>query len=202
MPEHALFRALEWPPVYRFAQAVLAPGAHSLLTRELRSVADRLHSGGPILDVGCGPTTWLSGIGLHPIGLDLSFEYSSSLLAGGSPAVTGSATDLPFADEALNCVWSIGLLHHLPDDAARTAIREMMRVTRPGGSITIFDGILPRLTARPFIWAMRRLDRGRFMRTQSHLESLLDPGLSWSCRRVNYSLIGHEGVFCVAHTRG
>jgi SAM-dependent methyltransferase len=198
MAELALFRALDWPPLYRITQAVLAPGARHRLESYLRDLSEDLGCTGPSLDVGCGPRSWLTAVGLRPIGLDLAYPYASTLRKGGTPAVTGSATDLPFEDASIGSVWSIGVLHHLNDDMARAAVREMVRVARPGGAIVIFDGVLPTLHARPVVWLLRKLDRGRYMRTQSRLQSLLNHELPWSCKRLNYSFIGHEGVLCVA----
>ena len=61
----------------------------------------------------------------------------------GDLAVAGSAVALPFSNASFNGVGSFGLLHHLPDDAARQAVTEMFRVCRSSGYIATFDAVLP-----------------------------------------------------------
>ena len=52
---------------------------------------------------------------------------------------------LPFPDESLDAVFANMYLHHTPDPLA--AIREMVRVLRPGGRLVITD-----MDAHPYAW--------------------------------------------------
>ncbi len=71
----------------------------------------------------------------------------------------------------------------------------MQRVTRAGGCTVIFDAVLPRAAwRRPVAALIRRLDRGRWMRTESALTALLAPLGEWECERLTYSLTGLEGL--------
>jgi SAM-dependent methyltransferase len=173
--------------LYRLLQALLAPGAS-------RSIAGRIQRRqGRALDVGCGPDSRLRLVGMKPFGVDIAPDRARAF----GPAVVASATALPFADGVFESVWSFGLLHHLPDDGARAAIREMRRVTRAGGATVIFDGVLPRRPwSRPFAWLLRRLDRGRWMRRQEALRTLFDRPASWRFERFTYARTGLEGVIC------
>ncbi|MET4224158.1 demethylmenaquinone methyltransferase [Oerskovia enterophila] len=72
------------------------------------------------------------------------------------PFVAGDATALPFADESFDAVTiSFGLRNVVDTDAA---LREMLRVTRPGGRIVICEFSRP--TWKPF----RALYTGVFMK--------------------------------------
>jgi SAM-dependent methyltransferase len=51
----------------------------------------------------------------------------------GLDVVEGSATALPFGDASFDVVCSFKVLAHVPDIG--TALREMARVTRPGGHV-------------------------------------------------------------------
>ena len=51
----------------------------------------------------------------------------------GFDVVQGSATALPFGDEQFDLVYSFKVLAHIPD--IETAIEEMARVLRPGGTL-------------------------------------------------------------------
>ena len=55
-------------------------------------------------------------------------------------AVHGSGTALPFADDSFDLVLSVAVMHHVADpaDVART-LAEMVRVSRPGGTVVHWD---------------------------------------------------------------
>jgi len=191
------YRILENPQLYRLCQQILGLGGEKDLRAEIHRNLTRLPSAERILDVGCGPSSWLWTENLHPVGLDISVSYSRAYKDHGEYAVTGSAPALPFLDASFDAVWSIGLLHHLPDILAQEAVVEMLRVTSPAGYCLIFDAVLPEPAwKRPIAHLIRKLDRGNFMRRQETLESLL-PGDLWTVRRFSYSWWGLEGVFCL-----
>lgn len=71
----------------------------------------------------------------------------------------------------------------------------MQRVTRAGGCTVIMDAVLPRSAwRRPVAALLRRLDRGRWMRTEAALTALLIPNEAWERGRLTYSLTGLEGM--------
>jgi ubiquinone/menaquinone biosynthesis C-methylase UbiE len=193
----SLYHCIEHPRVYQMLQSVLAPGAHKSVTRRITELIRRMPQGHSILDVGCGPASWLWRADLHPVGLDLSLKYSMAFRDCGEPAVTGSAADLPFPDRCFDGVWSIGLLHHLPDTVARQAVTEMLRVCKQGGYVAIMDAVLPEHSwHRPLAYMIRRADRGRFIRPQERLVSLLPRADAWMLERFTYALTGLELVDC------
>lgn len=55
--------------------------------------------------------------------------------------VAGDAQELPFRDGAFDRVLCRIAPHHFPD--LRAAIREMVRVTKPGGRVGIIDSVVP-----------------------------------------------------------
>ena len=114
-----------------------------------------------VLDIGCGPVSFLWKTGLQPIGLDISHAYTLTFNRQGKAAITASSTDLPFADRIFDGVWSIGLLHHLSDDMACKTVEEMLRVCRRGGYVAIIDAVMPKSAwANPLAYLLRRTDRG------------------------------------------
>jgi len=188
---------LSIPWCYRASQAILAPGADRMLTDALKKRQRELPSPGLLLDVGCGPASWLWKIGWTPIGLDVSFEYVRAFRLSGQDAVAGSACELPFMSGIFDSVWSIGLLHHLHDDLARQTIMEMLRVCKPDGHVVILDAVLPENSLRrPLAALIRRLDRGRNMRTREQFAALLPGDKNWHIRRYTYSLNGLEMLEC------
>lgn len=193
-----IWSILENPLVYRLSQALLAPGAEEAVMAEVRDFCHPALNSRLNLDVGSGPRSLLRHLPLQPVGLDPIHAYNLCFQERGKPAVTATATALPFLDDSFDNVWNFGLLHHLSDEEARRAVKEMVRVVRPGGRVVVFDGVMPPSAfRRPPLWLLRKLDRGRHMRRQEALECLLAERERWRVRRFQYCVWGHEGILCV-----
>ncbi len=138
---------------------------------------------GPTLDVGCGTgkfTERVRDAGYDVIGSD----YSQGMLdvmeqvRPGIPGVQASGTDLPFPDDMFTLTYCIAVMHHIADrDAVHKTLLEMVRVTKPGGRILIWDHN-PRNPYWPIL--MRRVpqDTGaeRLIPEQEVLDGLRDGG--------------------------
>ncbi len=101
---------------------------------ELLEVVLGPHLGRPrrVLDVGSadGPSVgWMAGAG-HRITLDI---FPDGLRPG--EGVCGSATALPFADEAFEVVAAFDVVEHCADEAL--ALSELTRVLAPGGRMLL-----------------------------------------------------------------
>lgn len=103
-----------------------------------------LGAAGPLLDVGCGTGTLarqFRDAGFEVRGLDLSVGMMSVMRAEhGITGVCANSFELPFPDDSFGVVICAAVLHHVVDPArvART-IREMVRITRPGGHTVVWD---------------------------------------------------------------
>jgi SAM-dependent methyltransferase len=198
-----LYRVLEMPLVYRTAQFVLAPGMDRIVTDLLSRTFARIPTPATSLDVGCGPSSWLWKFGMKPVGLDLCHAYTKKFRDAGNLSVTGSAAMLPFAGDSFDLVFSYGLLHHLPDATARETVGEIIRVTRVGGHVVIFDPMLPKTAwRRPQAWALCNLDRGKFIRQQEIYESSILGTAEWETLRFTHSYLGTEGVLSILQKAG
>ena len=194
----SIYRILEHPWVFRASQHVLAPGMDRIVTGHLVKIMAGVPGAAKILDVGCGPSSWLWKLGRQPVGLDLCHAYVRKFRLTDKKCVTASAAALPFAADSFDMVFSFCLLHHLPEDLAGHVAREMIRVTRPGGRVVVFDPVLPHYPwLRPVAWAICKLDRGRFIRSQADLESRILQTAAWSTKRITHSYLGTEGLFCL-----
>ncbi len=186
------------PALYRLSQKILAPGGSREVRARLRKWPKLWGEGLRHLDAGCGPASWLWDYGIRPVGIDRA-PARAAVYNRRSDAVAGCATRLPFNDATFDVAWSFGMLHHCSDAAARAAVADMLRVTRPGGWVVIFDGVTPESALRhPLAAVVRGMDRGRRMRDEAQLSSLLGPLARWNGERIRYSLTGLEGMLFVS----
>ena len=193
-----IYRLLGFPAVYRLSQRVLAPGAAAARRRLIDRQWDDAPPGSRVLDVGCGPRSLLPDSGATRFGIDLALPYLRVFRRGGGRGTLASADRLPFAGGGFDSVWSFGLLHHLPDTVAAAAVAEMVRVCRAGGRVVIFDAVYPRRWwSRPLAHAIRRLDRGGFVRPQAAHQDLFPDRPAWTFERSTFAYTGLELVLAV-----
>jgi SAM-dependent methyltransferase len=101
------------------------------LARWLRAQAGELARSGErvrILDVGCGPKPY------YPFFADVASEYVGvDVVDNPAAELRGAVEDLPVEDGAFDVVLCTQVLEHCDDPAQ--AVRELRRVTRPGGRV-------------------------------------------------------------------
>lgn len=118
-------------------------GGYALRIRRKKVLELFDQHGGKVLDVGCGPGVMAQEIvdrGCTFFGVDPSqkmLEICRRQFATDARMqfLRGDATSLAFADEAFDAVLCMGVIDAVPD--RRQAIREMLRVLRPGGTLVI-----------------------------------------------------------------
>ena len=122
--------------------------------------------GDTVLDIGCGYGRHSFEVlrrGAHAVAADLATSELKNVLATFAamseaeklPAkavgscVNTNVLTLPFADGAFDHVIASEILEHVPDDT--TAMAEIARVTRPGGTITV---TVPRAGQEVVCWIL------------------------------------------------
>jgi ubiquinone/menaquinone biosynthesis C-methylase UbiE len=107
--------------------------------------------GASVLEVGCGPATDTLALAalVGPEGSVVGVDFDPEMVALADArtresnlgaTVTHQVADamaLPFPDDTFDACRSERVFQHLPDPAG--ALTEMIRVTRPGGRIVVFD---------------------------------------------------------------
>lgn len=118
-----------------------------------------LAPGQRMLDVGCGPGTVTVDLAARVApGEVVGIDRSSAVLAAATEHATdkgvenvrfevGDAYALEFADDTFDVVHAHQVLQHLTDPVA--ALREMRRVTRPGGVVAVRDSDYAGMTWYP-----------------------------------------------------
>jgi ubiquinone/menaquinone biosynthesis C-methylase UbiE len=94
-----------------------------------------------IADIGGGPgvhATWLTERGYSVELLDPVPRHVEQASAAGISAVQGDARRLPWDNQYFDAVLMAGPMYHLPEpEDRRLALREAIRVVRPGGLVAV-----------------------------------------------------------------
>lgn len=100
-----------------------------------------------VLDLGSGRGRWLSfysdQYGARAVGVDIATEAVRDSRRRGCMVCQGSVTKLPFSTAGFDLVSSVTVLMHLPPSAQKEAAKEIGRVLRSGGSLTLIEGTIP-----------------------------------------------------------
>ncbi|OBK14471.1 demethylmenaquinone methyltransferase [Mycobacterium asiaticum] len=128
---------------YDLTNTVLSLGQDRFWRRATRA-ALRIGSDEKVLDLAAG--TAVSTVELAKSGAwCVAADFSVGMLAAGSarevPKVAGDATKLPFADEVFDAVTISFGLRNVADYPV--ALREMARVTKPGGRLVVCEFSTP-----------------------------------------------------------
>ena len=101
--------------------------------------------GKDVLEIGCGIGTdgiefarngaRYTGVDLTPKSTELAAERFGLFGVPGRFEVANAEECLPFGDNCFDHVYSFGVIHHSP--APEKIIREIYRVLRPGGTLTV-----------------------------------------------------------------
>lgn len=125
---------------------------------------------GRVLDIGCGMQPYRALLGpavSEYVGLDREGPLSR-------PTVVGSATALPFDDGHFDAVFSTQVLEHL--DRPEEALREAVRVLRPGGTLVLtVPGVWPTHEAPHDYWRFTRHGLLRLLDVVGVKDSSLTP---------------------------
>ena len=108
-------------------------------------LTQHLAAGQTVLDVGCGPGALVSAAAqaqpeIEMTGVDLSsdrFAEAATRLPRNGRLVRGDARALPFPDNSFDFTYCRFLLEYLAD--RQEAIRELVRVGKPGGKVMLQD---------------------------------------------------------------
>lgn len=175
-------------PVYDPAVALV--GWHRALDALVADVR-----GGRVLDVGCGPAHLapaLSRRGVEYVGVDRSgamVARARRRVAGrGGVIVRADVTRLPFPDGSFDVVVASAVLGLLPGPARRSALDELVRVTR--GEVRLLEPV-HRPGARPHDLRARivALARGPLLELAELSDAGLEPSLGESVLGGVYSAV-------------
>lgn len=135
--------------------AYLVAATNGLMYRHLIGALDRYPipvlplpegHGGLLLDVGCSWGRWTfaandrgyNAVGIDPsLGAVMAARRVARQRGSANRYVVGDARFLPFADGMFDAVFSYSVLQHLAKADAATAVEEMGRILKPGGTAKV-----------------------------------------------------------------
>jgi ubiquinone/menaquinone biosynthesis C-methylase UbiE len=149
-----------------------------------------------VLEVGCGTgniSLALARRGARVLGLDVSgpmlaaAQHKARVQGCSLTCIRGLAGSLPFAEESFDGVISILALDFIPDRPG--ALREMVRVLRPGGFLVL--AMLNRFS----LWTLKRILRAWFKPSLWREVRFITP------RGLRRLLGGHQEIGAIRHRR-
>jgi SAM-dependent methyltransferase len=124
--------ALRGEPSY-----VWRAGQDRRLQMILEAAGERLR--GQVLENGCGVGMYVEKLTPHAVmvvGLEYDFERTVEARQNSNHILNAAGERLPFPSNRFDLVLSHEVIEHVQDDAA--ALKEMVRVLKPGGRAVIF----------------------------------------------------------------
>ncbi len=127
----------------------------------------------------------LFGIELSPYMIAASYAHQLHMLDDHIEVIEGSVTELPFDDGTVRGVTATFVLHELPDESLKRALKEAIRVLCPGGRLVILDVAAPR--------SLRERVRFNVVTRVFH-----EPYSASFVQKDLVSYVRDRGLFCVA----
>jgi SAM-dependent methyltransferase len=111
-----------------------------------------------ILDAGCGSGRMLDELRHRGrvTGVDANADAVSATRRRGHVAWLATIEDMPFTDASFDLVTCLDVIEHTPDD--RVTLRELRRVTRPGGALVVT------VPAYQALWSAHDIVNGHYRR--------------------------------------
>jgi SAM-dependent methyltransferase len=137
-----------------------------------------------VLDVACGPgiiscyfarrARHVAGVDVVPAMLERARRYQTEQQIENVTWRLGSSTELPFPDNTFACAVTRFSFHHFLEPLA--ALREMKRVTKPGGTVLVCD-VAPRPETQAAF---------------NHWEILRDPSHTRALTQAEFEALGKD----------
>lgn len=102
-----------------------------------KAAENRIH--GTVLENGCGVGMYvekLSAFGGRVVGLEFDLERATEAGIRSKEIINAAGESIPLPDSTFDLILSHEVIEHVQDD--RAAVREMIRVLKPGGRVALF----------------------------------------------------------------
>lgn len=150
-------------------------------------LVDKKHLSG--IDVGCG--NGKNMIHEHMVGIDECDAFVKICNQKGKRVTKACCCSIPFEDNTFDYAMSISVIHHLSSEERRMqAIRELVRIVKPGGQI-LFN-----------MWSVEHQEKRVFQQGDNYVPWFMKPKKN-ECRRsyIRYYYIhDFDSIVCFCET--
>ncbi len=187
--------------IYNLLRLILENG----FKKQKQIIRDRLlsknHVDSKILDVGCGTGTYSDLFEANNyFGIELDSNYIQYAKQYKKRNFTrANALHMPFRNKTFGAVYVIAIFHHLSTSDTTDILKELKRVTLPGGLVLIMDqcNIKVNVCIDWLFQSIRYFDKGKYIRKpRENLDIIsMEPGLTiidtWTFRN---GLITYQAI--------
>lgn len=105
----------------------------------MQEIGKQLPHHSRVIEVGCGTgqTMWELSRNHTTIGLDISPIALERAKHNCHYRIQGDIFTLPFKDNSFDLVYNSGVIEHFPYPKNLAALKEMMRIAKPGGTVVV-----------------------------------------------------------------
>ncbi len=107
----------------------------------MREVKKRLTPHSKVIEVGCGTGQTLDIISRSSNHITFGFDSSREALSLAEHnchyRFQGDIFHIPFKDNTFDLVYNSGVIEHFPNPSNLAAVKEMARITKPGGTVIV-----------------------------------------------------------------
>ncbi|MHB8689882.1 MAG: class I SAM-dependent methyltransferase [Solirubrobacteraceae bacterium] len=138
-----------------------------------------LPPGAKVLDAGCGSGRTLPELERFGSVCGIELDPTAAALAAARGAFdvrTGRLEELPWEDATFDLITCLDVIEHTPDD--RVTLRELLRVTRPGG------WLLVTVPAYQALWSQHDVENHHFRRYEREPLRRAAAEAGWAVRRM------------------
>jgi cyclopropane fatty-acyl-phospholipid synthase-like methyltransferase len=135
-----------------------------------------------MLEVGCSTGNIAESFSrfpnIHYVGLDIDVSALKRAKAKFRNAPNISFTAVPFLDFRegelpFDVVLFAGIFHHIDDETVAAFLKHSRSLIKPNGRVVVIDPVLPEPEDPKIFHLFSRLERGQFVRSETHLRKLL-----------------------------
>ena len=121
-----------------------------------------VEEGSSVADIGCGNGKNMNiKQGVHYFGCDFSESLVKICVTKGLNVIVGDILNIPYDDNSFDYTMSVAVIHHLSTNEKRIkAIKELLRITKPGGKVFIL------------VWALEQEEgsRRKFVEQENYVD--------------------------------